>query len=1251
LYVGLSGGAGGLYEGALDIDGGTVLIPRVELEVGTGVGSGTAVGTVTIKNGGLLSVNNWTKFGGRPIPSGTSAGGGGYGVLNLLSGTFLKSGTGHLIFGDTIGEAEVNHSGGTLAVEAGELVIGGYRKTGIGTYRLTSGTVAVAAAAGVGRYGGSGALIMTGGIITKSGSGDFEVGSGWSTAVDADAIGNGNASISGGTLDVREGNLVISAGRGAGSSGTMAVDGLMASVRAPSIYVGKAALADGALDLKNGRIETVLSIFGAGLGGIGRGTVVGGEWLSDSFVIGDEGVGVLSQTGGRLSSTECILGRQLGGDGQLVVTGGTWANSGNLVVASSGSGVLTMTGGLVTVGGTLTKGTYGTINLDAGGTLQIGTGGTTGELGVSTLVNNGTLIFDRSDESVYSGVVTGTGAILKRGSGALTLTGTLAPENAVVVDRSLSVSSGTLAILLGGTGRLWVGSNGSVGMLAINGGELLNNDGWLGAEASGYGSAIVTSGTWANRRYLDVGASGTGVLVLQGGVVSSSNSVIGWNLGSVGMATINGGALTASNDLAIADQGTGTMLLRGGAVENNRTRIGYRSTGEGTAIVESGEWTNRDFFYVGVFGKGRLDLKGGVIRNTYSITGYDPGGTGIVEVSGGRWLNSDFLVVGRKGAGSMSIKGGYVEDVDGVLGYYAEGTGSALITGGTWANTGNLVVGLSGTGTLSMTGGLVTVGGTLSKGTYGTINLSPGGTLQIGMGSTTGVLATDLTNNGTLVFDRSDTSTYAGVLSGTGSLVKRGGGTLQLIGENTYSGGTLIGAGIVRVETDSALGSGPIVITDAARRIVLGDGVTVANNIVIDRPTGQIGRGVIEYDGTGVATVTSGTITILNNVPRGGEFGVIGSGTLRVESAIVASGSSAVVMRIGTAVFSGGGEYSVFRIGEGTVRLGRDDGVSRNALAQIGWVRDPSSAWLDLAGFDQSLTGIVRGLPNGTIGNSSTIRNSTLTLTGSSSFSGVIQDSIDGGTKQMCLAVDGGWLGLTGANTMTGSTTVKNGTLQLGHLNALPFSSVSVLSGGTLSLAPGLVTAVGGLKPNAGGLVDVGTGMITVSKGLSVLNAYAAIVTGRGDGAWDGASGITSSAAASSNGTRTVGWLENGNGSVTFAYAAAGDTNLDWIVDVLDVAKFITGRKYDSGRSATWAEGDFNYDGFADITDIADFLATGLYDAGNYSAPAGTIAAVPEPSVLGLVGVGAGVVGLMAARRKRKRVAGKSSICIDRRAA
>jgi hypothetical protein len=104
---------------------------------------------------------------------------------------------------------------------------------------------------------------------------------------------------------------------------------------------------------------------------------------------------------------------------------------------------------------------------------------------------------------------------------------------------------------------------------------------------------------------------------------------------------------------------------------------------------------------------------------------------------------------------------------------------------------------------------------------------------------------------------------------------------------------------------------------------------------------------------------------------------------------------------------------------------------------------------------------------------------------------------------------------------------------------------------------------------------------------------------------------------------------------MTFGYAAPGDSNLDSRVDILDVAKFLGSAKFDTGLTAAWAEGDFNYDGFADITDIAELLATNLYDTSPYNTPAGAIAAVPEPSVLGLVGVCAGIAGLMARRRKR----------------
>jgi formylglycine-generating enzyme len=216
-----------------------------------------------------------------------------------------------------------------------------------------------------------------------------------------------------------------------------------------------------------------------------------------------------------------------------------------------------------------------------------------------------------------------------------------------------------------------------------------------------------------------------------------------------------------------------------------------------------------------------------------------------------------------------------------------------------------------------------------------------------------------------------------------------------------------------------------------------------------------------------------------------------------------------------------------------------------------------------------------------------------------------------------------GTLVVDAANTLTGSTTVQGGRLQLANGAALASSRIVPLSGGTLSLAPGLQTTVGGLAAEAGGLTDVGNGMVTAATGLSATSLVAAIVTGMGDGTWNGTSGITSSVAASSGGDRTVGWLDNGDGSVTFAFAAAGDTNLDWQVDIIDAANFLAGGKFDSGSPGSWNEGDFTYDGVVDILDAASFLSNGLFDAGAYNAPPGSVVAVPEPTGWALIGVAA----------------------------
>jgi len=240
----------------------------------------------------------------------------------------------------------------------------------------------------------------------------------------------------------------------------------------------------------------------------------------------------------------------------------------------------------------------------------------------------------------------------------------------------------------------------------------------------------------------------------------------------------------------------------------------------------------------------------------------------------------------------------------------------------------------------------------------------------------------------------------------------------------------------------------------------------------------------------------------------------------------------------------------------------------------------------------------------------------------------------------------GGTLVINQSNALTGSTSVQQGTLQLANGSALGSSNVVPVAGGTVSLAPYLQTTVGGLAPNAGGLVDLGNGLVTVASGLSPTDLVTAIVAGRGDGSWTGTSGITSSVAAADVAVsipRAVGWLDNGDGTVTAAFAAPGDTNLDWQVDVLDASNFLSFGKFDSGLPATWLEGDFNYDGVVDVLDAADFFGTGLYDAGNYNTPsmmANGVAAVPEPVVWPLVATAFGIVAVRGFRRRSSCDAG-----------
>ncbi len=176
-----------------------------------------------------------------------------------------------------------------------------------------------------------------------------------------------------------------------------------------------------------------------------------------------------------------------------------------------------------------------------------------------------------------------------------------------------------------------------------------------------------------------------------------------------------------------------------------------------------------------------------------------------------------------------------------------------------------------------------------------------------------------------------------------------------------------------------------------------------------------------------------------------------------------------------------------------------------------------------------------------------------------------------------------------------------------------------------------------------GGKVDLGRGTVNIASG-SAAAIVAAIVQGRNDGAWNGASGISSTAAAAGGGYRAVGWVDNGGGSFTVAFGGAGDVNLNGVVDFDDVVQVLSANLYDSGLPANWADGDYDYNGVYDFDDVVAAVGANLYDTGPYNtAPGllggaslvgGSIAAVPEPATWVLVAMGAACAAGRSLRRR-----------------